>query len=336
LNPLIEARNLTKHYDVLAHQFSRRKSTLRAVDDVSFTIDEGEILAMVGESGCGKTTTAKLLLRLMEPTSGSVRFQDEEIYSLDKSRVRTLRRQMQLIYQNPSASLNPRKTVRQTLSQPFAIHKEASGSELDARLVGLLEEVELKPAETFLDRHTDELSGGQKQRVAIARAIALRPKFVVADEPVSALDPSVRAYVLNLLMKLRSELRLTYFLITHDMSVVWTLGERVAVMYVGQIVEIGRVEDVLKSPAHPYTIALLSAAPLPDPEASHLKERFIPKGELPSPINPPSGCRFRTRCPLAITRCAELIPSTDLGNGHFASCIFAEEIVAGRKSLPKS
>jgi len=301
--PLVTVKNLKKYFPVEKGLFRRRRQSLKAVDDVSLGIGKGDNLALVGESGCGKTTTARLILRLLDPTSGSVYFAGKNVFNLSEEELRSLRPQMQLVSQDPYASLNPRKTIRQILSKPFRLHTDISSSEIEDRILRLLEIVGLSPPELFVDRHPHEFSGGQRQRICIARAIALDPPFIVADEPVSALDVSVRAQILNLLKDLQARLGITYLFITHDLAVVRSVSDRIAVMYLGKLVEVGVVSGLFKAPLHPYTEALLSATPIPDPERSRSKQRIILRGDVPSPIDPPPGCRFHTRCPLAVDEC---------------------------------
>jgi len=301
--PLVTVKNLKKYFPVEKGLFRRRRQSLKAVDDVSLGIGKGDNLALVGESGCGKTTTARLILRLLDPTSGSVYFAGKNVFNLSEEELRSLRPQMQLVSQDPYASLNPRKTIRQILSKPFKLHTDMSSNEIEDRILRLLEVVGLSPPELFVDRHPHEFSGGQRQRICIARAIALDPPFVVADEPVSALDVSVRAQILNLLKDLQVRLGITYLFITHDLAVVRSVSNRIAVMYLGKLVEVGVVSGLFKAPLHPYTEALLSATPIPDPDRSRSKQRIILRGDVPSPIDPPEGCRFHTRCPLAVDEC---------------------------------
>ncbi len=327
--PLVETRELKKYFPLT--QFGQSGREVKAVDGVDLKINHGENFALVGESGSGKTTTSKLILRLIEPTSGTILFDGVVITDLGKREMRKMRREMQMVYQDSLSSFNPRKTVRQVLMQPFTLNGYTNKAEITERVHDLLTKVGLTPPESFLERHPSELSGGQRQRVDIARAIALRPKFIVADEPVSSLDTSVRALILNLFLRLQEELNLTYLFITHDMAVVRAVSDRVAVMYLGKVMETGTVEEIFLHPAHPYTIALLSATPIPDPEVARARKPIVLKGAVPSPIDPPSGCRFRTRCPLAVARCAEPIPEFRLSESHGSYCIFAEELSTGRK-----
>jgi oligopeptide/dipeptide ABC transporter ATP-binding protein len=312
---LLTVRDLVKHFPV-----ENSSDVVRAVDDVSFDIREGETLGLVGESGCGKSTVGRCLLRLIEPTSGSVIFEGKEIVGLPADEMRGLRREMQIIFQDPYASLNPRMSIRGIISEPLKIHGIGNKTEQRDRVSDLLQKVGLDPK--YADRYPHEFSGGQRQRIGIARALALNPKLIVCDEPVSALDVSVQAQVVNLLQDLQSQLGLTYLFISHGLAVVEHISNRVAVMYLGKIVEIATSADLYMEPLHPYTQALLSAIPVPDPKKK--QERIVLKGDVPTPINPPSGCRFRTRCPIAIEDCAKVVPELrELKPGHFAACIRA-------------
>jgi peptide/nickel transport system ATP-binding protein/oligopeptide transport system ATP-binding protein len=325
---LVEVRDMVKHYPIRSGiVFRREVGSVKAVDGISFDLETGETFALVGESGCGKSTTARCVLRLIEPTSGTITFEGEEITHAGTARMRALRRQMQMIFQDPFASLNPRMTVRGILREPFAIH----GLEADGKVEALLEMVGLLPEHA--SRYPHEFSGGQRQRVGIARAIALDPKLVVCDEPVSALDVSIRAQVLNLLEDLQGRLGLTFLFIAHDLSVVRHIAKRVAVMYLGTIVETAPTDDLFERPSHPYTQALISAVPVPDPNRERSRRRILVSGDVPSPINPPSGCRFRTRCPKFANelsdgerqRCIDEPPAlVDRGTGHPAACHYAE------------
>ncbi len=310
---LIEVRNLVKHFPV-----DNSDDVVQAVDNVSFDIIAGETLGLVGESGCGKSTVGRCLLRLHEPTSGEVRFEGRNIVGLPNREMQALRREMQIIFQDPYASLNPRLSIRSIVSEPLKIHRIGSKSEQNAKVEDLLAKVGLDPK--YADRYPHEFSGGQRQRIGIARALALNPKLIICDEPVSALDVSVQAQVVNLLQELQDEFGLTYLFISHGLAVVEHISDRVAVMYLGKIVEICDAAELYESPLHPYTKALLSAIPIPDPK--HRRERIVLKGDVPTPINPPSGCRFRTRCPIAIDECSRIDPELqEIKPGHLAACI---------------
>ena len=325
---LVEVKDLVKHYPIRSGiVFRHDVGAVKAVDGISFDLEAGETFALVGESGCGKSTTARCVLRLIEPTSGSIKFEGEDITRAGARRLRILRREMQMIFQDPFASLNPRMTVRGILREPFKIH----GLEADGKVEALLEMVGLLPEHA--SRYPHEFSGGQRQRVGIARAIALDPKLVVCDEPVSALDVSIRAQVLNLLEDLQARLGLTFLFIAHDLSVVRHIASRVGVMYLGTIVETAPTDDLFERPSHPYTQALISAVPVPDPNRERSRRRILVTGDVPSPINPPSGCRFRTRCPKFANelteaerqRCVDEPPAlVDRGEGHPSACHYAE------------
>ena len=311
---LVQVRGLVKH-------FPTDDGVLRAVDGVTFDIVHGETLGLVGESGCGKSTAGRCLLRLIEPTAGQIEFEQRNVVAMDKRELRGLRRQMQIIFQDPQASLNPRMKVGDIIAEPLVIHKIGSKQERRERVAWLLGKVGLDA--DFMKRYSHEFSGGQLQRIGVARALALNPKLIVADEPVSALDVSVQAQVVNLLQDLQKEFGLTYLFISHGLAVVEHISTRVAVMYLGRIVEIAAAKDLYLNPLHPYTRALLSAIPIPDPKEK--RERIILKGDVPTARNPPSGCRFRTRCPIAIDECARIDPELrEISPGHSAACIRVE------------
>lgn len=321
-NKIIEARNLAKYFLVRSTLWGGKKDVVKAVDGVKIDIYEDENLGIVGESGCGKTTLGRILSGLIRPTRGRIRFMDkfniEDFDKLGKREKLIVRRSIQIIFQDPYASLNPRKTVRKTLIKPFKIHGMNVSEDM---LRELLELVGLTPPEVFLDRYPHELSGGQRQRVVIARALSLHPKLIIADEPVAALDMTIRVQVLDLMRKLQKAYGLTYVVISHDLPIVRYLCQRVAVMYLGKIVEIGRVKSLLERPKHPYTIALLKAAPTADPRDREWIEKPPIMGDVPSPVNPPSGCRFRTRCPLAEESCSIKEPVlTKFESDHYVAC----------------
>jgi oligopeptide/dipeptide ABC transporter ATP-binding protein len=328
---LLEVENLKKYFPIKGGIVQREVARVHAVDGVSFTIKKGETLGLVGESGCGKSTTGRVILRLLEPTAGEVRFEGKDVFTLDKRELRTLRRDMQIIFQDPYGSLNPRMTVGDIVGEGLVIHKLASGAMKERRVKELLEVVGLQPH--HMRRYPHEFSGGQRQRIGIARALAVDPKFIVCDEPVSALDVSIQAQVINLLEDLQREFGLTYLFIAHNLNVVEHVSDRVAVMYLGKIVEIADRASIYESPKHPYTQALLSAVPIPDPESK--KERVILQGDVPSPIKPPSGCHFHPRCPYRMEVCDKEEPElTDLGGGHMAACFLYEEVLRKKASAP--
>ena len=318
MTPLLEVRGLKKHFPLYKGVFSRVSGQVYAVDGVSFHIDRGETLGLVGESGCGKSTVGRTLLKLLEPTEGTILVRGEDITNLDATQMLPYRRQMQMIYQDPYASLNPRMSAGEIVGEPLTIHRVAAAKERRERVAHLFERVGLRPE--LIDSYPHEFSGGQRQRIGIARALALSPELIVSDEPVSALDVSIRAQIINLLMDLQDELALSYLFVAHDLAVVEHISDRVAVMYLGRIVETTDKTNLFETPLHPYTEALLSAVPIPKYGARDRK-RLILTGDVPSPINPPPGCHFHTRCPYAFTRCRHEAPALrEVLPGHWVSC----------------
>lgn len=331
MTDLLRMVGVKKHYPVGRSQIGRRRPMLQAVDGVSLTIRRGETLGLVGETGCGKSTLGRTAMRLVEPTDGEIWFDGKNLSRLPRSQLKDLRRDMQVIFQDPMGSLDPRMTVGQLVGEGLAIHRLGDRTTRRHLVADMLERMGLSPS--VMDRRPAEFSGGQRQRIGIARALVLRPKFLIADEPVSALDVSVQSQVLNLLAELKRDFDLTYLFIAHDLAVVGYVSDRVAVMYLGKIVEIAPTADIYRNPLHPYTQALLSAIPKPVPGQ---RARAILKGDLPSPIDPPSGCRFRLRCPLARQICAEQTPPLEeREDGHLAACHYAGERIAGFQELVK-
>ena len=331
--PLLEVSGLAVHFPIRQGLFfSRQTGTIRAVDGVSFTIDSGETLGLVGESGCGKSTTVRALVRLLRPTAGSIRFDGVELTRLEGDALRELRRRFQMIFQDPYSSLDPRLTVEAIVAEPLEAHGVGTARERAARVAELLDAVGLPPA--VAERYPHEFSGGQRQRIGVARALALQPELVAADEPVSALDVSIQAQIVNLLKQLQQRFHLTYLFVAHDLAVVRHMSDRVAVMYLGRIVELARAEELYRAPLHPYTVALLSAAPVPDPLIEARRRRIILSGEVPSPAAPPPGCRFHTRCWLRERlgrpeACETVDPAVrSVLDGHLVACHFAEQVGA--------
>ena len=342
--PLLEVSHLVKHFPLTRGViFQSQVGSVRAVDDVSFSIDRGETLGLVGETGCGKTTAGKLVVRLLDPTSGSIRFGGEEITQVSGTRLKELRRQMQVVFQDPYSSLNPRRTVGAIIADPLVIHDvDGDPAARRARVQELMEQVGLSPE--HYNRYPRQFSGGQRQRIGIARAMALNPKLIVLDEPVSALDVSIQAQVINLLDELQDELGLTYLLVAHDLSVVRHVSDRIAVMYLGKLVEVADAKRLFERPIHPYTLSLYSAVPVPDPSEGRTRERIVLRGDVPSSVDPPSGCRFHTRCPWATEICAKVEPPlTRYPDGQLAAChhprnVTSEEMRAATRddSSPRS
>lgn len=324
---LLDVRDLKMHFPITSGViFQRVSGYVRAVDGISFTIERGQTLGLVGESGSGKTTIGRTIARLYKPTAGQIMFGNVDLAKLQGEPLRQMRQRVQMIFQDPYASLNSRFTIGSLVAEPMHIYKTASHKDIRDRTAELLRVVGLRPE--YIDRYPHEFSGGQRQRIAVARALALNPEFIIADEPVSALDVSIRAQVLNLLQSLQREFNLTYLFVSHDLSVVRHVADRIAVMYLGKIVEMADRDELYQSPRHPYTKALLSAIPIPDPQIEKRRQRIILTGDLPSPINIPKGCRFHTRCPMAQEICREVEPSFERKEGreHFAACHFSEKV----------
>jgi len=331
--PLIEVRNLKKYFPVRKGVFSKVVAQVRAVDDISFALAPGETLGLVGESGCGKTTAGRSLLRLIEPSSGEVLYNGKNLLALTPDELRHHRRDLQIIFQDPYSSLNPRMTVGAIVSEGLTVHGIGEKSQRIERVKETLQQVGLDPG--VINRYPHEFSGGQRQRIGLARALILNPKFIVCDEPVSALDVSVQSQVVNLLVDLKAKYGIAYLFISHDLSVVQYISDRVAVMYLGEIVEMAKSEELYRNPLHPYTKALLSAVPVPDPD--HKRTRIILQGDVPSPLNPPSGCRFHPRCPVAIQGlCEKVTPKLIDYGGHQAACHVVEKELAGTTGAAKA
>ena len=321
--PLLRVEDLKKHFPIHKGVIRRQVGAVHAVDGVSFEIYKGETLGLVGESGCGKSTTGRTILRLYKPTAGKIIYDGVDLASLKEKEMRKMRGKLQIIFQDPYASLNPRMTVADIVGEPLIVHKLANGKEIQERVEELLGLVGLNPA--FANRYPHEFSGGQRQRIGIARALALQPELIICDEPISALDVSIQAQVINLLEDLQEQFGLTYLFIAHDLSMVRHISDRVAVMYLGVIVELAEHEELYDHPLHPYSQALLSAVPIPDPIAEEHRRRILLEGDVPSPVNPPSGCRFHTRCPIAESICSEQRPEwREVKPGHFVACHLVE------------
>jgi peptide/nickel transport system ATP-binding protein len=336
-SPLLEVRGLETHFPITGGFLRRTLATIKAVDDVSFTIDRGETLGLVGESGCGKTTTGRSILRAVDPTGGAIVYlrpdgETVDLATLSRNELKPYRRDIRMVFQDPYSSLNPRMTVLDLVGEPLKVNKIATGKELEQRVAELLRRVGLRPE--FMRRYPHAFSGGERQRIGIARALALNPQLVVLDEAVSALDVSVRAQILNLLQDLQAEFGLTYLFISHDLSVIEHICDRVAVMYVGKLVELAPTERLFSAPKHPYTEALMSAVPIPDPRLRNRRQRIKLKGEVADPANPPSGCYFHPRCRFATDRCRdETPPLREVAPGHFSACHYAEELPLARVTV---
>ncbi|HEX2910286.1 MAG TPA: dipeptide ABC transporter ATP-binding protein [Chloroflexia bacterium] len=332
-NAILSVRDLQMHFPITQGiVFQKKVGAVRAVDGISFDVRKGETLGLVGESGCGKSTTGRTILHLSKATGGKIYFQGKDITKAQGDELKAIRRNMTMIFQDPYASLNPRLTVSNIIAEPLVVHKIGTSKERQEKVQELLEVVGL--SRYYGNRYPHEFSGGQRQRVGIARALAASPSFIVADEPVSALDVSIQAQVVNLMEDLQDRLGLTYLFVAHDLSVVRHISDRVAVMYLGKVVELADRDEIYNLPAHPYTVALLSAVPIPDPKLEKKRKRIILTGDVPSPINPPPACRFHTRCPLAQQICREQEPAfRDIGGGHFAACHFAEDVASGKMSV---
>ncbi len=323
LDAILQAERLVKHFPVqrsfIEKLFTREREFVRAVDGIDLEISRGDVFGLVGESGSGKTTTGRLAIGLVKPTDGRVRFNGQDIAALESESLRHLRKKMQIIFQDPYASLNPRMKVGDAIADALKIHGIRDGSQLRESVLDMMKRVGLTPPEVLAEKFPHQLSGGQRQRVVIARALILKPEFVVADEPIAMVDVSVRALILDLMLELKQEFGLTYLFITHDLATAKYVCNKIAVMYLGRIVESAPAEELFESPLHPYTMALLSAIPVPDPRAK--RERIIPRGEIPNPINPPSGCRFHPRCPFVMEKCRSVDPEyKEIKTGHFVAC----------------
>jgi oligopeptide transport system ATP-binding protein len=339
-DPLLEVEHLVKHFPIKSGiLFDRTVASVKAVDDVSLTLHEGETLGLVGESGCGKSTLCRTIIQLLEPTSGSVKYHGKELVGLSRRGLEPIRREIQMIFQDPYASLNPRKRVGQIIGDPLQLHGLASGTQLRREVQQLMDRVGLQPE--HYNRYPHEFSGGQRQRIGIARALALRPKLIIADEPVSALDVSIQAQIINLLEDLQDEFNLSYIFVAHDLGVVRHVSDRIAVMYLGKIVERSPAAVLYDRPIHPYSVALLSAVPIPDPKANAERQPVVLEGDVPSPVDPPSACRFHTRCPWATEICSEDEPPlADYGSGQAAACHHPQNVdktqIEGTEVAPDS
>jgi oligopeptide/dipeptide ABC transporter ATP-binding protein len=319
-SPMVEVKNLKMYFPITRGLLQRKVAEVKAVDDITFTINKNETLGLVGESGCGKTTTGRCILRLYQPTSGTINFGGLDISDLPERKLKVIRRAMGAIFQDPFGSLNPRQTAGSIVGDPLKVHRMATGQELKDRVIELFRVVGLDPG--MMDRVPHEFSGGQRQRIGVARALACRPSLIICDEPISALDVSIQAQIINLLEELQEKMGLTYLFIAHDLAVVQHISDRVAVMYLGRIVELTGSDELYENPLHPYTRALLSAIPIPDPVLEKTRTRIVLKGEVPSPVFPPSGCHFHPRCQLAIDECSRERPVLrDIGRGHYVACI---------------
>ncbi|WP_042374467.1 ABC transporter ATP-binding protein [Neobacillus jeddahensis] len=322
-NTILEVKNLKTYYPIYGGFLGRAISKVKAVDDVTFSVKKGETFSIVGESGCGKSTTGMSLIQLVTPTSGEILFNGENIFGKDKRKLKKVRRNIQIIFQDPFSSLNPKMTVKKIIAEPLVINRIASGQELEDRVVELLEMVGLGAHHLY--RYPHEFSGGQRQRLGIARALALNPEIIICDEPVSALDVSVQSQVLNLMQELQEKLNLTFIFISHDLSVVGHISDHVAVMYLGRIIEMGTREEIYQNPQHPYTKSLMSSIPLPDPKAKFTKKRIVLEGDVPSPENPPTGCHFHPRCPYRTDKCKEVYPEfMKVTPNHSVACHLVE------------
>jgi oligopeptide/dipeptide ABC transporter ATP-binding protein len=324
---LLEVEGLKVHFPIDDGWQKRDRRVVRAVDGVSFSLQRGEVLAIVGESGCGKTTLGRTIVGLANPTAGTIEFRGKQINKLSTDERRTYRQNVQMVFQDPFDSMNPRKSAFQTIAEPLSFNKIVPKTELRAEVLRLFDIVGLSPGEAYLNRSRYQLSGGERQRVCIARSISVQPAILVADEPVSALDISIQGQILSLLQQLKQDFQVSYIFISHDLSVVRSLADRIMIVYLGQVVEEGSSEEVFKSPQHPYTLALLAAHPIPDPVLSRARARIVLTGDVPSPIDPPSGCRFHMRCPMAEPVCAETAPSfMTFGKSHRVACHFADQV----------